>query len=142
MAEETVCRTANEYQAAIKKRAARIRIVNADLARKTILVKAIPGTAIVAALGLSVFAIGAVHTGIMGFAAAPATGGVSTIGGAILFGTAGTVMVPIYGLVGGPAAIALVTLGVAIGGGGALTALYDDYKIVDFGASYVVLRKK
>jgi hypothetical protein len=142
MSEPVVCRSEKEYKAAVQKKAPRIRIENADLARKTKLILRIPKITFIAAAGCLGAAVAAVHAGVIGFVAAPATGGASAVGGAVLFGGGATVMVPIIGLVGVPTAIALVTLAVALGGAGAMRTLYNEYKIMNSGPGFVLLARK
>ena len=142
MSDPVICRTEQEYKTAIQKKAPRIRIVDAELARKTKLVLRIPKVTFMIAAGCVGAAVAAVHTGVLGFVAGPATGGVSAAGGAILFGAGTSTLVPVIGLVGIPTAIALVTLAVALGGVGAVRSIYNEYKIIDSGAEFVLLARK
>jgi len=87
-------------------------------------------------------AVAAVHAGIVGFAAAPATGGVTAAGGAVLFGGGVATLVPIIGIVGIPTAAALVTLAVALGGVGMIKNIYNEYKIIGSGPAFVLLERK
>jgi hypothetical protein len=142
MTETVTCRTEQEYKSAVQRKAPRIRIENAELARKTRLIMKIPKASFVVAAACVGAAVAAVHAGVLGFVAGPATGGATAVGGALLFGGGASTMIPVIGIVGVPTAIALVTVAVALGGVGALKALYSEYRLIDSGPSFVLLARK
>lgn len=142
MSDTIVCRTEQEYKSAVRSKAKRIRIVDAELARKTKLVLRIPKFSFVMATALAGAAVASVHAGVVAIVAAPVTGGVSAAGGAILFGGGASTLVPIVGIVGVPAALAMVTLAIALGGVGMLKSLYNEYRLIDSGPSFALLQRK
>ena len=133
----TIVKTSKEMGEAMKENKNTI-IVEGDLAKKVIRIKATGTIAWVVAfgsIGAAVFAIiSAPAATAVTAPAAGAGGAISFTGGAVATGAAGVIL--------GPAAITAVTIAVAAGGVGVLTTLRDKYSMKKINNKKIILTKK
>lgn len=130
----TIVKTSKEMGEAMKENKNTI-IVEGDLAKKVIRIKATGTIAWVVAfgsIGIAVFAI--ISAPAATAVTAPAGGAISFTGGAVATGAAGVIL--------GPAAITAVTIAVAAGGVGVLTTLRDKYSMKKINNKKIILTKK
>ena len=125
--------TAEELAEEIKKGAKEIFIINIDLAKKVIQIKAVGNVAWLVVFG----SIGIAVVAVLAAPAAPVAGPVAVPAGALaLAGAAPAVVV-----LGMPVVITAVTIAVAAGGVGVLNKLRE-YEIVEKSDKGLLLRKK
>lgn len=131
--EERICKTTKEVSEAVKDNVDEF-LIEGDLSKKVIRIKATGKTAWGLCAGSLAAAIALIAVGAAAIPAAPPAGAFSLAGGAVVSAVAASAL--------GPAAVTAISIGVCAGGIGALNTLRDKYDIVEKGENFLKLKRK
>lgn len=131
--EKRICKTPKEISEAVKNNVDEF-LIEGDLSKKVIRIKATGKTAWGLCAGSLAVAIALIVVGTATTPAVPPAGMHFLAGGAVVSAAAASVL--------GPAAVTAISIGVCAGGIGALNTLRDKYDIVEKGDNFLKLKRK